>query len=203
MGIPGAYTWVTVRLAPKGEAASLTLEHIAHTDGIGAEHLAKYGPGAVGIGWDLGLYGLERHIADPAAALDPAAIEAWTMSSDGKAFMRGSGEAWGAAHIAAGESADEARARPNVPSRSTLASDARLRRSRRSGSAAHPRLLATGEHASGEVVDVIAHEFGITQSAVSQQLKVLRESGFATSASRVRGVSTRLTQARWPKSTAG
>jgi len=41
-------------------------------------------------------------------------------------------------------------------------------------------LLADGEHASGEVVEVIAAEFGITQSAVSQQLKVLRESGFAT-----------------------
>lgn len=41
-------------------------------------------------------------------------------------------------------------------------------------------LLAKGEHASGEVVAVISEEFGITQSAVSQQLKVLRESGFAT-----------------------
>ena len=40
-------------------------------------------------------------------------------------------------------------------------------------------LLATREHASGEVVDVIAAEFGITQAAVSQHLKVLRESGFA------------------------
>lgn len=40
-------------------------------------------------------------------------------------------------------------------------------------------LLAEGEHASGEVVEVIAREFGITQSAVSQQLKILRESGFA------------------------
>jgi DNA-binding transcriptional ArsR family regulator len=41
-------------------------------------------------------------------------------------------------------------------------------------------LLAEGEHASGEVVEVIAREFGITQSAISQQLKILRESGFAT-----------------------
>lgn len=41
-------------------------------------------------------------------------------------------------------------------------------------------LLADGEHASGEVVDVIAAEFGISQAAVSQHLKVLRESGFAT-----------------------
>ena len=41
-------------------------------------------------------------------------------------------------------------------------------------------LLAEGEHASGEVVDVISDEFGITQPAVSQQLKVLRDSGFAS-----------------------
>ena len=41
-------------------------------------------------------------------------------------------------------------------------------------------LLADGEHASGEVVAVISGEFGITQSAVSQHLAVLRESGFAT-----------------------
>ena len=40
-------------------------------------------------------------------------------------------------------------------------------------------LLSEGEHASGEIVDVIGKEFGITQSAVSQQLKVLRDSGFA------------------------
>ena len=41
-------------------------------------------------------------------------------------------------------------------------------------------LLAPGEMASGEVVEVIGAEFGITQAAVSQHLKVLRESGFAT-----------------------
>ena len=41
-------------------------------------------------------------------------------------------------------------------------------------------LLAPGEMASGEVVEVIGAEFGITQAAVSQQLKVLRENGFST-----------------------
>ncbi|QGZ97127.1 ArsR/SmtB family transcription factor [Terricaulis silvestris] len=40
-------------------------------------------------------------------------------------------------------------------------------------------LLAEGEHASGEILDVIQAEFGISQPAVSQHLKVLRESGFA------------------------
>jgi DNA-binding transcriptional ArsR family regulator len=41
-------------------------------------------------------------------------------------------------------------------------------------------LLAVEEHASGEVVEIIAAEFGISQAAVSQHLKVLRDSGFAT-----------------------
>ncbi|MEQ1900092.1 MAG: metalloregulator ArsR/SmtB family transcription factor [Devosia sp.] len=41
-------------------------------------------------------------------------------------------------------------------------------------------LLAADELASGAVVDAISAEFGITQAAVSQHLKVLRDSGFAT-----------------------
>ena len=41
-------------------------------------------------------------------------------------------------------------------------------------------LLAVGEHASGQVVEVIQAEYGITQAAVSQHLKVLRDSGFAS-----------------------
>ncbi|HEX6339066.1 MAG TPA: metalloregulator ArsR/SmtB family transcription factor [Jiangellaceae bacterium] len=41
-------------------------------------------------------------------------------------------------------------------------------------------LLADGELSSGEVSAVIQGEFGITQPAVSQHLKVLRDAGFAT-----------------------
>lgn len=41
-------------------------------------------------------------------------------------------------------------------------------------------LLADGEHASGDIVAVIQREFGISQPAVSQHLKVLRENGFAS-----------------------
>jgi DNA-binding transcriptional ArsR family regulator len=41
-------------------------------------------------------------------------------------------------------------------------------------------LLAEGERSSGEMVAVVQAEFGITQSAVSQHLKVLRDAGFAT-----------------------
>jgi len=41
-------------------------------------------------------------------------------------------------------------------------------------------LLADREHSSGDVVAVISKEFGISQSGVSQHLKVLRENGFAS-----------------------
>ncbi|QYU69643.1 metalloregulator ArsR/SmtB family transcription factor [Leptolyngbya sp. 15MV] len=40
-------------------------------------------------------------------------------------------------------------------------------------------LLADGEQASGEIVAIISAEFGISQPAVSQHLRVLRDSGFA------------------------
>jgi DNA-binding transcriptional ArsR family regulator len=40
-------------------------------------------------------------------------------------------------------------------------------------------ILSKGEHASGEIVEIVGKEFGISQSAVSQHLKVLRDSGFA------------------------
>lgn len=106
----GGMSWVHLRLTPEGGRTRLTLEHIAHTDGIGREHFERYGPGATGVGWDLGLRGLEQHVADPATAIDPARFEAWTLSDEGKAFVRACGDAWGAAYIASGADPDEARA---------------------------------------------------------------------------------------------
>ena len=41
-------------------------------------------------------------------------------------------------------------------------------------------LLADGELPSGAIGDVVQAEFGISQPAVSQHLRVLRDSGFAT-----------------------
>ena len=42
------------------------------------------------------------------------------------------------------------------------------------------QLLAGGEMSAGDVTAVIQSEFGISQAAVSQHLRVLREHGFAT-----------------------
>ena len=41
-------------------------------------------------------------------------------------------------------------------------------------------LLADAELSSGQIVEVIANEFGISQPAVSQHLRVLRDAGLAT-----------------------
>jgi len=41
-------------------------------------------------------------------------------------------------------------------------------------------LLAAGETPAGDLGRVVQQEFGITQPAVSQHLRVLRDSGFAT-----------------------
>ena len=41
-------------------------------------------------------------------------------------------------------------------------------------------LLADGERSAGEIGEVVQREFGISQPAVSQHLRVLRESGFTT-----------------------
>lgn len=40
-------------------------------------------------------------------------------------------------------------------------------------------LISQKEHASGEIVKVVEAEFGISQSAVSQHLRILRDTGFA------------------------
>ncbi|MFI7080037.1 ArsR/SmtB family transcription factor [Micromonospora sp. NPDC049903] len=48
-------------------------------------------------------------------------------------------------------------------------------------------LLADGEQTSGAVTEVIRAEFGLSQPGVSQHLRVLRESGFAS----VRAVGAR------------
>jgi DNA-binding transcriptional ArsR family regulator len=48
-------------------------------------------------------------------------------------------------------------------------------------------LLADGERSAGEIGAIVQREFGISQPAVSQHLRVLRESGFVT----VRAAGTR------------
>jgi uncharacterized protein YndB with AHSA1/START domain len=100
----GAVTWVSVDLDDDGQRSRLQLEHRASVDD---DTWRQFGPGAVGIGWDLGLLGLALHI-ETSAAVDPAEVAVWSASDDGRAFMKGTGDGWCQASIAGGTPAAEA-----------------------------------------------------------------------------------------------
>src|SRR5690606_4485558 len=77
----GGLSWIEVRFAPAGEdRAQLTLTHTCPVD----DHWEKFGPGAVGIGWDLALVGLEAHFT--IEGFDRAAGETFMISDEGKRF---------------------------------------------------------------------------------------------------------------------
>ncbi len=101
----GNVSWLEVRIARRGAGARLTLEHTMVFD----DHWKKFGPGATGVGWDLALVGLTRHVDTGEASTAKAGME-WMMSENGQSFIRGSSEAWGAAAIAGGEGEETARA---------------------------------------------------------------------------------------------
>lgn len=98
-------SWVQLRLAnAEAGKARLTLTHTAPL----SEHWEEYGPGATGVGWEMGLLGLALHFARPGAPKPDEA--AFAASPDGRALMAGSSEAWGEAAIAAGTAPEQARA---------------------------------------------------------------------------------------------
>ena len=96
----GQVTWLEIRLKPAGEGkATLELEHTAIVD---ENFWPTYGPGAVGVGWDLGLFGLSRHISNPTVDRPPEAAAEWALSPEAKEFYRISSTAWGKAAAADG-----------------------------------------------------------------------------------------------------
>ncbi|GAA2573639.1 SRPBCC family protein [Pseudonocardia hydrocarbonoxydans] len=93
----GGVSRITVTLsAVDADRTRLELEHAGD---VPEDFWDTYGPGATGIGWDLGLLGLARHLDDPAARIDEAAFGA---SEEGRRFITESGEGWYAAAVASG-----------------------------------------------------------------------------------------------------
>jgi len=103
----GDVSWVDVELSTVASGTRLELEHTAHPSP--AWEAAGFGPGAVGIGWDLSLLGLALYLTS-GTALDPAQTQAWQDSDEAKDFMRSSSDAWCDADIAGGTPTDVARA---------------------------------------------------------------------------------------------
>lgn len=104
----GGVSWLDVELAAESEAGTrLELRHVVPDD----DHWRQFGPGAVGVGWDLALVGLAEHVAaGPGVAVDRAEAAAWMMSPGGTAFIEGSSEGWRSAAVAGGADAGEAAA---------------------------------------------------------------------------------------------
>ena len=100
----GDVSWVEVSISDGGAGrARLTLTHTSHL----SEHWDEYGPGAAGVGWEMGLLGLAIHITQPNEPMPDET--AFATSADGRALIAGSSEGWAQASVAAGTEPDAAR----------------------------------------------------------------------------------------------
>lgn len=103
----GEISWLDVTIAPAAnDGATLRLEHVAY---VSDERWNQFGPGAVGIGWDLTLVGLEQHTTTRSAKTAEEGMQ-WMMSDEGKDFMRQCNDRWRDASVACGTDAAAAQA---------------------------------------------------------------------------------------------
>lgn len=95
----GMVSWLSVTLSPDGPGTRLELVHEAHVDPGMWE---QFGPGAVGIGWDLGLLGLGMHLGS-GAPVDPETAATFTFTPEGTEFVRQVAAGWADAAVADGD----------------------------------------------------------------------------------------------------
>ena len=102
-------SWLQVTLTPAADGTVFELVHEAPVDPTMWD---QFGPGAVGVGWDLALMGLGVHL-DTGEAIDPAEGQGFAVSSTGVEFVRSAALDWAAAaardgddHAAAHEAAE-------------------------------------------------------------------------------------------------
>lgn len=91
-------SWVDVTLAPVDGGTELTLRHEAH---VAPEFWEQYGPGAVGVGWDLALWGLFVHLTTGAAVAQEDGLT-WHTTSEGQSFIEHAAAGWAQADTADG-----------------------------------------------------------------------------------------------------
>ena len=86
-----------IRLTPS--SAEATVLELVHTAVVPDEMWDTFGPGAVGVGWEQGAFGLSLYLRTGSTVDDP---EAWQLSEEGRAYAKGCSEGWGAASLVAG-----------------------------------------------------------------------------------------------------
>ncbi|MFJ1654714.1 SRPBCC family protein [Streptomyces sp. NPDC088337] len=100
-------SWIELRLsAREGGGTRFELDHIFHIDDA---KWGEYGPGAVGVGWDMMLIGLTLHLSS-GSQVDSGEAMTWMGSEDGRRFIAESSEGWYEANVASGEEPAHARA---------------------------------------------------------------------------------------------
>jgi uncharacterized protein YndB with AHSA1/START domain len=102
----GEVSWIELRLTGEPGGTRFELDHIAPLD---QERWAEFGPGAVGIGWDMGLLGLALHLSSAEDAA-PGAGPAWMATEEGKLFISLSSDHWSEASVASGTDPADAQA---------------------------------------------------------------------------------------------
>lgn len=103
----GEVSWIELRLTAEAEGRTrFELAHVAHVDDV---RWAEFGPGAVGLGWDLALHGLALHL-ETGEGVEKEAGPEWMASDEGRRFMTEASERWYEASVAAGTEPGEARA---------------------------------------------------------------------------------------------
>lgn len=93
----GNKSWVTAKIQDVEDGALLTLEHELPTDEESEAHWEEYGPGATGVGWELAMLGLDRHVQTNGQSVIEAG-QAWAEGEVGKSRLGFWAEAWGRAH---------------------------------------------------------------------------------------------------------
>lgn len=109
----GQTSWVYVTLSEAGaEETRIELEHVAIVDEKGEAFWDQFGPGAVGVGWDLSILGLAAHL-ESGGSIAPEASKDWTGSDNYRDYVAASSRGWRDASVAygtdaraAGEAAD-------------------------------------------------------------------------------------------------
>jgi uncharacterized protein YndB with AHSA1/START domain len=97
-------SWLEVTLTPAGDGTTLELAHEAH---VHPDLWGQFGPGAVGVGWDLALMGLGLHI-ESGAPVDPAEGAAFPTSPEGVELVRRAATDWADAAVSDGDEPDAA-----------------------------------------------------------------------------------------------
>jgi uncharacterized protein YndB with AHSA1/START domain len=103
MGDSDAFSEVRLRLTADG--ADRTVFDLEHTAVVPPEMWDQFGPGAVGVGWDGALVGLDMYL-ESGRGMDPAEAAAWNESEEARELMTRSSGAWGKAYAASGASAE-------------------------------------------------------------------------------------------------